>query len=184
MKTLLLCLSLFLASGGASALEWEDLKGCYFTVKYNDNFLENSKDNYSVINLNENPLFFLDSNEGEFLVHSIVLYKGPDKLYHYQDIYIEDGANSRSYGVLINNFRSFVRYRFSPEKILYLTNELRAREIELDIYEVIAFNKYRHGSDVFIESGRFILERTECYGEIETEEILTKGLKLPLNLKL
>jgi hypothetical protein len=183
MNKLLLIISILLTNG-ASALEWEDLKGCYHTVKYNDNFLENSKDNYSVINLNENPLFFLAPDEGEFIVHSIVLYKGQEKEYHYQDIYFDDGAESKSYGTLISNFRSFVRYRFSPEKILYLTNELRAREIEAGTYEIIAFNKYRHGSESFIESGRFIIQRTECYGEIETEEILTKGLKLPIKLKL
>jgi len=183
MRVFILAVSLFLTFG-VSALEWEDLKGCYHTVKYNDNFLENSKDNYSVINLNENPLFFLAPDEGEFIVHSVVLYKGPDKEYHYQDIYFEDGAISKSFGVLISNFRSFVRYRFSPEKVLYLTNELRAREIENGTFEIIAFNKYRHGSDSFIESGRFILQRTECYGEVETEEILTRGLKLPVKLKL
>lgn len=184
MKTIFLIFSLFFLSSGVSALEWEDLKGCYHTVKYNDKFLENSRDNYSVINLNENPLFFIAPDEGEFIVHSIVLYKGPDKQYHYQDIYFEDGAVSRSFGWLISNFRSFVRYRFSPEKILYLTNELRARLIENDTYEIIAFSKYRHGSDSYIESGRFIIQRAECYGEVETEEILTKGLKLPIKLKL
>ncbi len=184
MKWLLLKGVLILSfSLNCFAINWTDIRGCYQTISYNDTYLENSQDNYSVINLNENPLFFISAEEEEFLVHSAVFYKGL-KSYHYQDIYVDDGTTTRVDEYLRNNFRGYVRYRFSPDKILKLTNQFSVRHIEGNTYEVIAFNNIDFQGKTFLESGRFVLEKIDCYDDIATEEIFSRGIELPFELDM
>lgn len=183
MKILLLIFAV-LAVCPAYSIEWDEFNGCYKTIQFNDKFLDNSEDNYSVINLNENPLFIISPDEGEYLVHSVLLYKGLSEDYFYQDIYIEDGTNSQLYGELINSFKSFVRYRFDPDKILSIANEIRLKKTKEGEVEVTAFYKLKHLDQEITESGHFILSKVQCYGEVETEKVFTKGLKLPVEFNL
>jgi hypothetical protein len=166
------------------AIDWADINGCYKTIQFNDEFLENSRDNYSVINLNENPLFVIGPDQGEYLVHSVVLFKGMDRDYHYQDIFFEDGATSKLYGELINTFKSFVRYRFDPDKVMSLSNEIRIKRLDENSIDIVVYYNLKHKSDSLIESGHFVLSRVHCYDDEETERVLTKGLKLPVEFKL
>lgn len=184
MKWLIIKVALLFSLGGSSyAITWQEASGCFQTIVYNDVYLDNSELNYSVINVNENPLFFVSIDEEEFLVLSAVLYKGESN-YHYQDIYFEDGANSDNGEYLKNDFKSYVRYRFSPDKILKLTNQFAIRHINQQTYEVVAFKNIEFNSKNFLESGRFILEKIPCYGEIETEEIFSRGIELPFELEM
>ncbi|WP_417336409.1 hypothetical protein [Halobacteriovorax marinus] len=167
----------------AHALEWREIAGCYQTVAYNNIYLENSYRNYSVINLSENPLFFISVDEEEYVVHTAVLYKG-DSNYHYQDIYFEDGSNSNNRGLLKNDFKSYVRYRFSPDKVIKLTSQFSARHVDGNTYEVISFKNIEFAGETFLESGRFVLEKVDCYDDIETEELFSRGIELPFELEL
>jgi hypothetical protein len=166
------------------AMDWDEFNGCYKTVQFNDVYLDNNENNYSVINLNENPLFVISPDEGEYLVHSVLLYKGLSEDYFYQDIFVEDGTTSQVYGELINSFKSFVRYRFDPDKILSIANEIRVKKVNESDIEITAYYKLKHLDQEVGESGHFILSKIDCYDEIETEKVFTKGLKLPVDFSL
>ena len=183
MKYLFIVLTFFVVFT-SFAMDWREFQGCYKTIQFNDKFLENNQNNYSVINLNENPLFVISSDEEEYLVHSILLYKGNSENYFYQDVYFEDGANSQLFGELINSYKSFVRYRFDSDKILSLVNEIRIRYINESDVEVTAFHRLEHLNQEIRETGHFILSRIDCYDELDTERIFTKGLKIPVELNL
>ena len=174
---------IFCLALSSSAVTWSELRGCYKTISYNGAKLADSSQNYSVINLNENPLFFLSAEEEEFLVHSAVLYKG-ETSHHHQDIYIEDGVTSQSGDFLRNRFKDYVRYRFSPDKVLKLTNQFSVRQIEGITYEVILFKNIDFQGQSFLESGRFVLQKIGCYNDIITEDIFSRGIELPFELEI
>lgn len=176
-------LLVFIVCASSYGITWAEVPGCYQTVVYNDSYLENSANNYSVINLNENPLFFISVDEEEYIVHSAVIYKG-NTHYHYQDIYFEDGATSNNSGFLRSDFKAYVRYRFSPEKVLKLSNQFSIRHIDGNTYEVVAFQNIDFEGKSYLESGRFVLEKIDCYDDIATEEIFSRGIELPFELEL
>ena len=174
---------IFFITIGSFAVTWSELRGCYKTISYNGAKLADTSQNYSIINLNENPLFFLSAEEEEYLVHSAVLYRG-EKSHHHQDIYIEDGITSKSSDYLRNNFKGYVRYRFSPDKVLKLTNQFSVRQIEGSAYEVIVFKNIDFKGQSFLESGRFVLQKIGCYNDIITEDIFSRGIELPFELEI
>ncbi|WP_290731320.1 hypothetical protein [Halobacteriovorax sp. JY17] len=47
---------------------------------------------------------------------------------------------------------------------------------------MIAFKNIDFQGKTFLESGRFVLEKIDCYDDIATEEIFSRGIELPFEL--
>ncbi|WP_127717627.1 hypothetical protein [Halobacteriovorax sp. HLS] len=166
------------------AFEWESVAGCYSTIQYNSRPISDTAENYSVINLNENPLYFISAENNELNVHSLIIFKAPRQGHFYQDVFFEDGQNINKEGKLYNSFTSEVRSRFDEQKIYSIDSKTSVSALSNERIQVIVKLSIKGFLGDYKESGHFILKRKRCLSDEDSEEHYLKGLKIPYELSL